>query len=172
MTKGGEPDDQLLNEERRNFFSGSAITNDGLHGNIAIRRTKMEDLDKHFKTLSCDKMSHISPIIVKAGRGAGSTTMCLQFLYEQHRFYPCAQLIRIKNGLENHIQEMNMKTRLPLILFVDKKIALLPNFFGFKRDVERRNVKVILFWSCLPRSSLIKPAVPDLDPCIDKVHIK
>jgi hypothetical protein len=103
----------------------------------------MEDHDKHFKTLSCDKMSHISPIIVKAGRGAGSTTMCLQFLYEQHRFYPCAQLIRIKNGLENHIQEMNMKTRLPFILFVDKKISLLPNFFGFKRDVERRNVKVI-----------------------------
>jgi hypothetical protein len=100
-------------------------------------------------------MSHVSPIIVKADRGAGSTTMCLQFLYKQHRFYPCAQLIKIKDSLVSHIQELNRKTRLPLILFVDKNIASLPNFSYFKRDVERRSVKVIFI--------LIQPADVVLD---------
>jgi hypothetical protein len=46
MKKGRKPDEQTLNEERTNFFSGCAITEDGLHGNIAIRRTKMDDLEK------------------------------------------------------------------------------------------------------------------------------
>ena len=155
MTKVSESDEQSLNEERRNFFSGSAITNDGLHGNIAIRRTKMDDLEKRFEILSCGKKSHVSPIIVKADHGAGSTTMCLQFLSNQHRFYPCAQLIKIEKGLEIHIQEMNRKTRLPLILFVDKNIASLPNFLDFKRDVERRSVKIIFI--------LIQPADVVLD---------
>ena len=143
-------DEQKLMEERRNFFSGSAITNDGLHGNIAIRRTRMDDLEKNFKTLAYDKKSHVSLIFVRVDRGAGSTTMCLQFLYDQHKLYPCAQLIEIKNGLVSHIEEMNKKTKLPLILFVDENIAHLQEFLDFKKKVERRNVNVIFI--------LIEPA--------------
>lgn len=150
MKKGRKPDEQTLNEERTNFFSGCAITEDGLHGNIAIRRTKMDDLEKKFRTLFGDKKSHVSLIFVKVDRGAGSTTMCLQFLYEQHRSFPCAQLTEIKDGLVSLIDEMNKKTRLPLILFVDENIAHLQHFLDFKKEVERRNVNVIFI--------LIEPA--------------
>ena len=143
MRKGKYPDEKTLNNERMNFFSGSAITSDGLQGNIAIQRTVMDDFRKKFNVLSSDKKSHVSLIFVKVDRGAGSTTMCLQFLYEQHRDYPCAQLIEIKNGLETHIEEMNKKTRLPLVLFVDENIAHLQDFLEFKKKVERRNVNVI-----------------------------
>ncbi|CAB3998738.1 Divergent AAA region [Paramuricea clavata] len=143
MKKRSKVHEQTLNEERRNFFSGSAITNDGLHGSIAIRRTRMDDLERKFKALSCDKKSNVSLIFVRVDRGAGSTTMCLQFLYEQHRSYPCAQLIEIKDGLVSHIEEINKKTRLPLILFVDENIAHLQEFLDFKKKVERRNVNVI-----------------------------
>ena len=149
MKKGKKPDEQKLNIERRNFFSGSKITNDGLHGGIAIRRTKIDELEKHFKTLTHDKKSQVSLIFVKVDRGAGSTTLCLQFLYEQHRNYPCAQLIEIKDGLVSHIDELNKKTKLPLVLFVDN-IAHLPDFVDFKKEVERRNVNVIFI--------LIEPA--------------
>ena len=150
MKKGRKPDEQKLNKERRNFFSGSEITNDGLHGGIAIRRTKIDELEKHFKTLSHDKKSQVSLIFVKVDRGAGSTTMCLQFLYEQHKSFPCAQLIEIKDGLVSHIDEINRKTKLPLVLFVDENIAHLQDFLDFKKEVERRNVNVIFI--------LIEPA--------------
>ncbi len=143
MKKGRKPDEQTLNKERKNFFSGSAITKEGLHGNIAIQRTKMDDLQKKFEMLSRDKKSHVSLIFVRVDRGAGSTTMCLQFLYEQHKDYPCGQLIEIKDGLESHIEEINKKTRLPLVLFVDENIAHLQDFLEFKKKVERRHVNVI-----------------------------
>lgn len=143
MKKEKAPGEKNLNKERINFFSGSAITSDGLQGNIAIRRTVMDDLRKKFSALSSNKKSHVSLIFVKVDRGAGSTTMCLQFLYEQHRNFPCAQLVEIKNGLESHIEEMNKKTRLPLVLFVDENIAHLQEFLEFKKKVERRNVNVI-----------------------------
>ena len=150
MKKGRKANDQKLKEERWNFFSGSAITTDGLRGNIAIRRTKISELEKHFKTLSHDKKSQVSLIFVKVDRGAGSTTLCLQFLYELHRTYPCAQLIEIKDGLVSHIDEINKKTKLPLVLFVDENIAHLQDFLDFKKEVERRNVNVIFI--------LIEPA--------------
>jgi hypothetical protein len=143
MKKGKKADEETLNKERRNFFSGSAITIDGLHGDIGIRRTKMDDLEKKFKALSSDKKSHVSLIFVKVDRGAGSTTMCLQFLYQQHKLYPCAQLIEIKDGLVSHIEEINKRTRLPLLLFVDENIAHLQEFLDFKKKVELRNANVI-----------------------------
>ncbi|XP_028407624.1 uncharacterized protein LOC114530234 isoform X3 [Dendronephthya gigantea] len=143
-------DETLLNKERKNFFSGSEISNDGLRGNIAIRRTRMDDLEKKFKALINDKKSHVSLIFVKVDRGAGSTTMCKQFLYGQHKTYPCAQLIEIRDGLVSHIEEINKKTKLPLILLVDENIAHLQDFLDFKRKVERRNVNVIFI--------LIEPA--------------
>ena len=143
MKRGRKADDQTLNKERRNFFSGSAITKDGLQGEIGIRRTKMDDLEKKFKALSSDKKSHVSLIFIKVDRGAGSTTMCLQFLYQQHKSYPCAQLIDINDGLVSHIEELNKKTRLPLVLFVDEDIAHLPEFLEFKKKAERRHANVI-----------------------------
>ena len=150
MKKGRKHDEEKLNKERRDFFSGSTITIDGLYGNIAIRRTKIDELEKHFRTLAHDKKSQVSLIFVKVDRGAGSTTLCLQFLYEQHRSYPCAQLIEIKDGLVSHIDEINKKTKLPLVLFVDENIAHLPDFLDFKKEVEHRKVNVIFI--------LIEPA--------------
>ena len=143
VKKEKKPDEETLRKQRRDFFSGSAIKREGLNGNIAIRRTAMDDLEKEFKALSSVKKSHVSLIFVRVERGAGSTTMCLQFLYKQHRSFPCAQLIELKSGLEIHIEEMNKKTRLPLILFVDENIAHLQEFLEFKKKVERRNVNVI-----------------------------
>ena len=143
MKKESKVADQTLNKERKNFFSGCAITNDGLHGDIGIRRTKMDDLEKKFQALSRDKKSNVSLIFVKTDRGAGSTTMCLQFLHQKRKFYPCAQLIDIKDDLVGHIEELNKKTQLPLILFVDENVVRLPEFLEFKKKVECRHANVI-----------------------------
>ena len=148
MKTGTEPDEKKLDTERRNFFSGSAITKDGLHGNIAIRRTEMSNLEKEFEKKV--KFNNVSFICVKADHGAGSTTMCLQFLYQQHRSYPCAKLTRLKKDLEFLIQEINRETKLPLILLVDKNIAHSDDFLEFKENVECLKLSVIFI--------LIEPA--------------
>ncbi len=136
---------QTLNMERRNFLSGSAITREGLLGNIAIRRTKMNDLEKKFnKVINNNNVSYIS---ARVDHGAGSTTMCLQFLHEQHKFYPCAQLTKLKDDLEHLIQEINKKTRLPLILFVEDNISLSSqDFLEFRENVERLDLNVIFIF--------------------------
>lgn len=162
MKKEKTPDEKTLNKERMDFFSGSEITSGGLQGNIAIKRTAMDDLRKKFKSLSSDKKSHVSLIFVKGDRGAGSTTLCLQFLHEQHRNFPCAQLVEIKSGLETHIEEMNKKTRLALVLFVDENIAHLQDFLEFKKKVERRNVNV-MFILIEPRE-VLSPGEPTRKP--------
>ena len=153
MKKVRKVDDQTLNEERKNFFSGCAITNVGLHGDIGIQRAKMDDLEQKFKALSSDRKSRVSLIFVKTDRGAGSTTMCLQFLHQQHKSYPCAQLIDIKDDLVGHIKELNKKTRLPLILFVDENVARWPEFLDFKKTVECRHANVTFILIQPPESA-------------------
>ena len=103
----------------------------------------MAALEKEFKTLSSDKKAHVSLILVKADRGAGTTTMCLQFLFQHHKEYPCAQLTEIKDGLASYIENINKVTKLPLLLLVDEKIADLPGFSDLKKEVEDRNINVI-----------------------------
>ena len=143
MTKERKPDEVLLNKERKQFYSGSEITQEGLRGEIGIKRSKMADLEKMFNILSHDKKSHVSLIFVKADRGAGTTTMCKQFLFKYHEKFPCAQLMEIRDGLASNIEDINKATKLPLLLLVDEEVAHLQDFLDFKKEVESRNINVI-----------------------------
>ena len=143
----GKRNEKSVAEERRKFYSGSKITFSGLPENFGIQRTKMEELDTNFRILVNDRKSHVSMISVKVDRGAGSTTMCLQFLFKHHEEYPCAQLIDIGDRLLSYIKDMYRETKLPLILFVDEEIAHLQDFFDFTKElVEYRHVNVILLF--------------------------
>ena len=146
-------------EERKKFYSGSAITFSGLRENFGIERAKMEELENYFKILLGDRKSHVSMISVKVERGAGSTTMCLQFLFKHHEEYPCAQLIDIGGGLLSYIKDICRETKLPLVLFVDEKIAHLQDFYDFTKElVENRQVNVILIFIEPKESSSQKKA--------------
>jgi tetratricopeptide (TPR) repeat protein len=143
----GKKNEKSITEERRKFYSGSKITFSGLPENFGIQRTKMEELETNFKILVNDRKSHVSMISLKVERGAGSTTMCLQFLFKHHEEYPCAQLIDIGDRLLSYIKDIYRETKLPLILFVDEEIAHLQDFFDFTKElVEYRNVNVILLF--------------------------
>ena len=143
----GRKHDKSMADERKKFYSGSKITFPGLHENFGIQRTKMEELDNNFKILLNDRKSHVSMISLKVERGAGSTTMCLQFLFKHHEEYPCAQLIDIGDRLLSYIKDIYRETKLPLILFVDEEIAHLQDFFDFTKElVEYRHVNVILLF--------------------------
>ncbi|XP_028400085.1 uncharacterized protein LOC114523387 [Dendronephthya gigantea] len=134
-------------KERQKFYSGSKITSLGLRQNFGIPRAKMEELEANFKILLNDRKSHVSMISVKVERGAGSTTMCLQFLFKHHGEYPCAQLSDFGDGLLSYIKDICRETKLPLILFVDDEIAQLQEFFDFtEKLVESRQVNVILLF--------------------------
>ena len=135
------------NEERQQFYSGSKITLLGLRHNFGIQRAKMDELETNLKILLNDRKSHVSMISVRVERGAGSTTLCLQFLFKHHREYPCAQLIDFGEGLLSYIKDIYKETKLPLILFVDEELAHLQDFFDFTRElVESRHVNVILLF--------------------------
>ena len=145
MTKERKAIETKLTKERREFYSGSEITELGLRGEIGITRCKMAVLEKEFKTLLRDKKSHVSLILVKADRGAGTTTLCLQFLFQYHKKYPCAQLVEIKDGLVSHIESVNKETKLPLVLLVDQEIAHLQDFLDLKKEVERTRGANVIF---------------------------
>ena len=152
MNKSGNLDKESLNKERTNFYSGSQITLRGLRGKIGIEREKMSDLEQWFKSLCNDNKSRVSLIVVKADRGAGATTMCLQFLFKKHERFPCAQLIETHRGLLSSIEKINQITKLPVLLLVDEEVANLQEFLDFKKDAEvRRNVNIIFL--------LVEPAV-------------
>lgn len=144
INKSTNIDEKILQEERKNFFTGSQITMLGLRGHIGIKREKLQDLEMASKDLFQDKKSRVSLIKVKADRGAGSTTMCLQFLYQHHEKIPCAQLIEIHRDLLSFIEKINEITRLPLLLLVDEEVGNLQEFLDFKKEAEnRRNVNII-----------------------------
>jgi hypothetical protein len=143
----GKKHEKSMAEERKKFYSGSKITFSGLPENFGIQRTKMEELENNFKILLNDRKSHVSMISIKVERGAGSTTMCLQFLFKHHEEYPCAQLVDIGDRLLSYIKDIYRETKLPLILFVDEEIAHLQDFFDFTKElVEYRHVSVILLF--------------------------
>ena len=152
MNKSGNLDEESLNKERANFYSGSQMTLRGLRGKIGIEREKMSDLEQGFKSLRNDKKSRVSLIVVKADRGAGTTTMCLQFLFKNHERFPCAELIETHRDLLSSIEKINQITNLPVLLLVDEEVANLQEFLDFKKDAEvRRNVNIIFL--------LVEPAV-------------
>ena len=152
MNKSGNLHEESLDKERTNFYCGSQMTQLGLHGKIGIEREKMSDLEQAFKSLCNDKKSPVSLIVVKADRGAGTTTMCLQFLFKNHERFPCAQLIATYHGLLSYIEKINQITNLPVLLLVDEEVGNLQEFLDFKKDAEvRRNVNIIFL--------LVEPAV-------------
>ena len=150
MTRERKPDGTVLKKERKQFYSGSEITELGLHCEIGIKRSKMVDLEEGFKFLSSDIHSRVSLILVEADRGAGTTTMCLQFLFQHHKEYPCAQLTEIREGLAGYIENITKATKLPLVLLVDEEVAHLQDFLDLKKELEARHIHVIFL--------LIEPA--------------
>ncbi|XP_028411982.1 uncharacterized protein LOC114534715 [Dendronephthya gigantea] len=148
IRKRKELDKRILDKERKKFYSGLEITDLGLQNEFGIEREKMEELDKEFK-LVCndfnDRRSHVAILCLKVDRGAGSSTLCLQFLFKHHKEYPCAQLLEIGEDLLSYIREINNATKLPLLLFVDEEISHPQDFLDFSRKLgECRNVNVIL----------------------------
>ena len=129
---------------RVQFYSGSEIDEMGLASGIAIERGKMKDLKKEMKSFLNDKRSHVCLTILKAERGAGATTLCLQLLYEYHKQYVCARLLEFHDSLATNIEKINQHSRLPFILFVDSEMAYLPEFNDFKNEAERRNLNLKL----------------------------
>ena len=136
------PEDE--DELRKRFYSGSEIDENGLAGGIAIERYKMKDLKREMKSLLNDKRSHVSLIILKAHRGTGATTLCLQLLFEFHKQYICARLLEFHESLGTSIEKITQHSRLPMILFVDSEMAYVPEFIDFKNDAERRNLNLKL----------------------------
>ena len=161
MNKSGNLDEESLIKERTHFYSGSQITLRGLRGKIGIEREEMSDLEQRFKSLCNDNKSRISLIVVKADRGAGTTTMCLQFLFKNHERFPCAQLIETHRDLLSSIEKINQITNLPVLLLVDEEVANLQEFLDFKNDAEvRRNVNIIFLF--------VEPAVHSTSKTIYK----
>lgn len=137
-----KPEDE--DKVRVKFYSGSEIDETGLASGIAIERGKMKELKKEMKSFLNDKRSHVCLTIVKAERGAGATTLCLQLLYEFHKQYVCARLLEFHDSLATNIEKINQHSHLPIILFVDSEMAYLPEFNDFKNEAERRNLNLKL----------------------------
>ena len=145
--------DSKIQDERNKFYSGSKISDMGLQKKFGIEREKFSEIEKKFKILVDDK-SHVSMLFVQVDRGAGSSTLCLQFLFKIHESYPCAELIEIGDKLDkllSYLKDVYKVTRLPLVLFVDDEISHRQDFFELtKKLVERGSINVILL--------LIEPA--------------
>ena len=143
-----KPDKDNLNKQRKKFYSGMEITDFGLRNKFGIEREKMVELEKEFKSLTSDKRSHVSILCLKVDRGAGSSTLCLQFLYKQRKQYPCAYLLEIGDNISHIlscIRDINNVTRLPLLLFVDEEISHPQDFLDFTKELaDCRNINVIL----------------------------
>lgn len=129
---------------REDFYSGSEISSVGLANGIGIHRQKIKDLKRELKVMLNDKKSHVCMIVLKAERGSGASTLCLQFLYENHERFPCAKLIEFHDSLVTNIEKINQHTKLPLLVFVDSEMASLQDFTDFKNEAERRNLHMIL----------------------------
>ena len=148
MKKEIKPDKENLIEQRKKFYSGMEISDFGLRNKFGIEREKMLELEREFKSLTADKRSHVSILCLKVDRGAGSSTLCLQFLYKQSKQYPCAYLLEIGDNVSHIlscIRDINNVTRLPLLLLVDEEISYPQDFSDFTKElVECRNINVIL----------------------------
>lgn len=144
LKSGKEAPPEDIEKAREDFYSGSEITSIGLAHGIGIHRQKIKDLKRELKVMLNDKKSHVCMIVLKAERGSGASTLCLQFLYENHERFPCAKLIEFHESLVRNIEKINQHTKLPLLLFVDSEMASLQDFTDFKNEAERRNIHMVL----------------------------
>lgn len=143
LKSGKEAPPEDIEKAREDFYSGSEISSVGLAHGIGIHRQKIKDLKRELKVMLNDKKSHVCMIVLKAERGSGASTLCLQFLYENHEKFPCAKLIEFHESLVTNIEKINQQTKLPLLLFVDSEMASLQDFTDFKNEAERRNIHVV-----------------------------
>ena len=141
---GFQPKSDDEDKVRVKFYSGSEIDETGLATEIAIERERMKELKRELKLFLNDKRSHICLTILKADRGAGATTLCLQLLYEYRKQYVCARLLEFHDSLASNIEKINQYSKLPVILFVDSEMAYLPEFNDFKNDADKRNLNLKL----------------------------
>ncbi|XP_028411599.1 uncharacterized protein LOC114534359 [Dendronephthya gigantea] len=148
IRKKKELEKRKLEKEREKFYCGLKITDIGLQNEFGIEREKMKKLETDFELVCTDlnnRRGHVAILCLKVDRGAGSSTLCLQFLFKHHKEYPCAQLLEIGEDLLSYIREINNATQLPLLLFVDEEISHPQDFLDFSRKlVECSNVNVIL----------------------------
>lgn len=144
LKTGKEAPPEDIEKAREDFYSGSEISSVGLAHGIGIHRQKIKDLKRELKVMLNDKKSHVCMIVLKAERGSGASTLCLQFLYENHERFPCAKLIEFHESLVTNIEKINQHTKLPLLLFVDSEMASLQDFTDFKNEAERRNIHMVL----------------------------
>lgn len=143
LTSGKEAPSEDIEKAREDFYSGSEICSVGLAHGIGIHRQKIKDLKRELKDMLNVKKSHVCMIVLKAERGSGASTLCLQFLYKNHEKFPCAKLIEFHESLVTNIEKINQHTRLPLLLFVDSEMASLQDFTDFKSEAERRHIHVV-----------------------------
>ena len=129
---------------RVEFYSGSEISPTGLCNSIGIERSVRKQLKKEMKSMLSDRKSHVSMIILKAERGAGATTLCLQLLYEHRKKFVCARLLEFHDNLVANIEKITQHSNLPVVLFVDSEMAHLQEFIDFKNEAEKRGVKLLL----------------------------
>ena len=167
-----KPEDE--DKVREKFYSGSEIDESGLASKIAIEREKMKELKKELKSFLNDKRSHICLTILKAERGAGATTLCLQLLYEYHEKYVCARLLEFYDSLATSIEKINQHSRLPLILFVDSEMAYLQEFNDFKNQAERKslNLKLLVVESDLLYGQQLSPRKPPIPSFVGTTPVK
>lgn len=144
LTSGKEAPPEDIEKAREDFYSGSEICSVGLAHGIGIHRQKIKDLKRELKDMLNDKKSHVCMIVLKAERGSGASTLCLQFLYENHEKFPCAKLTEFHENLVANIENINQRTKLPFLLFVDSEMASLQDFTDFKNEAERRNIHMVL----------------------------
>ena len=155
---GFQPKPDEEDKVRVKFYSGSEIDDTGLATEIAIKRDKMKELKTTIESFLINKRSHICLTILKAERGAGATTLCLQLLYEYRKQYVCARLLEFHDSLVSNIEKINQYSNLPVILFVDSKMTYLSEFNDFKSYADQRklNLKLLVVESdvlySLPKS--------------------
>ena len=159
INKSRNVNEKTVQEVQKKFYSGSRITMLGLRGHIGIRREKLQELKQLCHDLFNDKKSRVSLIKVKAHRGAGATTVRLQFLSDHHEKIPCAQLIRIHRDLLSLIEKINQFTNLPLLLLVDEEVGNLQEFVDFKKEAENRRTVNIIFLLVEPMQPFIPKPV-------------
>lgn len=82
---------EFLEENRRLFFSGNAISFASLYYNHDAKRDIENDIKIHVQRLLADKTRTRSAIVeIKHSPGTGGTTIARRVMWDLHKDYPCA----------------------------------------------------------------------------------
>ncbi|KAM7440500.1 SAM domain (Sterile alpha motif) [Porites harrisoni] len=90
-SEGDEYLQEFLEENRRLFFSGNAISFASLYYNHDAKRDIENDIKTHVQRLLADKTRTRSVIVeIKHSPGTGGTTIARRVMWDLHKEYPCA----------------------------------------------------------------------------------